>query len=70
MSDSKNILELRGEQALRAGRLVFDMLSRESAPPEKKVVPRKVVVDTTRAERAGDLATVLDAEFEEEGKGK
>ncbi len=70
MSDPKNILELRGEQALRAGRLVLNMLSRESRPPENKVAPTKVVVETKRTARPDALAPVLEAEFEEEGKGK
>lgn len=61
MSEAKTLLARRGEEALKATKLFIQAISGES-----RAVGKKIAVETARERGRNDLASVIDAEFEED----
>ena len=60
MSDAKKILDRKQHEAAKAGRLFLEALCGDS-----RSVGRKLVTDAARERGRPDVASVIDAEFEE-----
>ena len=66
MSDAgKKLLHRRGEEVAKAGRMFFDAICGDS-----RGVGKKLAVEAARERGREDLASVIDAEFEDEGTKK
>ncbi len=63
MSDGKTLLAKRGDQAWKATKLFVQAISGES-----RTVGKKIAIETARERGRNDLASAIDAEFEEDEK--